>query len=212
MAAKNIIADLNKGEKLNGDNYNIWHWKVQYILEEQQVLEILNFVIVEPKQGSTTQHKRDQKVFQTWKRKNNIVHITLLSCMTNKLIYEFEEYATAQGMWNALKKKFENVSDTKLKQLVIKFDNYKKRPENNIRQHLQEMSNMMLELKIARHVLNDQQQVQDVVGSLPMGWEYMNAMLTHNDSIKTFANVQRHQELEEDRLMAMSNHPKVNMA
>ncbi|OMP00245.1 Zinc finger, CCHC-type [Corchorus olitorius] len=115
MAAKNIIADLNKSEKLNGDNYNIWHRKVQYILEEQE-------------------------------------------------------------------------------------------------QHLQEMSNMMRELKIARHVLNDQQQVQVVVRSLPRGWEYMNAMLTHNDSIKTFADVQRHLELEEKRLMAMRIHPEVNMA
>ncbi|OMO63962.1 hypothetical protein COLO4_32152 [Corchorus olitorius] len=115
-------------------------------------------------------------------------------------------------MWNALKEKFRNVSDTKLKQLVIKFDNYKKRLENNMRRHLQEMSNMMRELKITGHVLNDQQQVQAVVHSLPRGWVYMNAMLTHNDNIKTFVDVQRHLELEEERLTAMSNHPEVNMA
>ncbi|OMP09168.1 hypothetical protein COLO4_05739 [Corchorus olitorius] len=132
--------------------------------------------------------------------------------MTDELICEFEEYATAQGMWNALKEKFRNVSDAKLKQLVIKFDNYKKRPENNMRQHMQEMSNMMRELKIARHVLNDQPQVQAVVRSLPRGWEYMNAMLTHNDSIKTFAEFQRHLELDEEPLIAMSNHPEINMA
>ncbi|OMP10799.1 hypothetical protein COLO4_04258 [Corchorus olitorius] len=83
---------------------------------------------------------------------------------------------------------------------------------SNMRQHLQEMSNMMRELKIVGHVLNDQQQVQAVVRSLPRGWEYMNAMLTHNDSITTFVDVQRHLELEEERLMAMSNHPEVNMA
>ncbi|OMO59098.1 Zinc finger, CCHC-type [Corchorus olitorius] len=176
MAAKNIIADLNTGEKLNGDNYNIWHRKVQYIL-----------------------------------RNKSIARIKLVSCMTDELICEFEEYATAQGMWNTLKEKFGNVSDTKLKQLVIKYDNYKKRPENNMRQHLQEMSNMMRELKIVGHVLNDQQ-VQAVVRSLPRGWEYMNAMLTHNDKFKTFADVQRHLELEEERLMAMNNHPEVNIA
>ncbi|OMO53257.1 Zinc finger, CCHC-type [Corchorus capsularis] len=141
------------------------------------------FVMAELEQGSTAQHKRDQEAFQTWKRKNSIARITLLSCMTDELICEFEEYATAQGMWNALKEKFGNVSDTKLKQLVIKFDNYKKHPENNMGLHLQEM-----------------------------GWEYMNAMFIHNASIKTFADVQRHLELEEERLMAMSNHPEVNMA
>ena len=32
--SKNIVAELNKGEKLNGDNYEIWSLKIQYVLEE----------------------------------------------------------------------------------------------------------------------------------------------------------------------------------
>ena len=40
--SKNIVTELNKGKKLNGDNYNIWHRKVLYILEEQETLEALN--------------------------------------------------------------------------------------------------------------------------------------------------------------------------
>ena len=53
MALKTIVADLNKGEKLNGDNYDIWHRKVQYILEEQEVLETLNNIMNEPERGNT---------------------------------------------------------------------------------------------------------------------------------------------------------------
>ena len=41
-AFKNIVVELNKGKKLNGDNYDIWHHKIQYILEEQETLEALN--------------------------------------------------------------------------------------------------------------------------------------------------------------------------
>ena len=48
MATKNIIAELNKGEKLNGDNYNIWHLKMQYVLEEQDALEAITNVMNEP--------------------------------------------------------------------------------------------------------------------------------------------------------------------
>ena len=48
MTSKNIIADLNKGEKLNGDNYNMWHLKIQYVLEEQEVLETINAEMEEP--------------------------------------------------------------------------------------------------------------------------------------------------------------------
>ena len=45
-AAKNIVAELNKGEKLNGDNYTIWSMKIQYVLEEQEALEVLKMSIL----------------------------------------------------------------------------------------------------------------------------------------------------------------------
>ena len=61
---KNIIAELNKGEKLNGDNYKIWHHKVQYIFEEQEAFETLNHIMQEPKQGNSTQHRKDQEHYK----------------------------------------------------------------------------------------------------------------------------------------------------
>ena len=42
---KNIITELNKDEKLNDDNYEVWHRKVQYILVKQEALETLNHVM-----------------------------------------------------------------------------------------------------------------------------------------------------------------------
>ena len=62
-ATKNIIVDLNKGEKLNGDNYEIWHRKVRYILEEQETLETMNHIMQEPEQGKSAQHRRDQEAY-----------------------------------------------------------------------------------------------------------------------------------------------------
>ena len=34
IVSNNIIVELNKGEKLNYDNYNIWHLKLQFVLKE----------------------------------------------------------------------------------------------------------------------------------------------------------------------------------
>ena len=62
-ASKTIVADLNKGEKLIGDNYDIWHRKVQFILKEQEVLETLNHTMDEPEHGISAQHKRDQEAY-----------------------------------------------------------------------------------------------------------------------------------------------------
>ena len=63
------------------------------------------------------------------------------------------------------------------------------------------MSNMMSEQRGADHELTDEQQVQAVVRSLPSSWEHLRINLTHNENIKTFDDVARHVELEEDRLL-----------
>ncbi|KAI9096332.1 hypothetical protein K1719_026051 [Acacia pycnantha] len=59
MATKGIIVEQNKGDKLNGDNWDIWHHKVQYILEEQEVVKPLTTLFVEPEARTTTQHRRN---------------------------------------------------------------------------------------------------------------------------------------------------------
>ncbi|KAI9178210.1 hypothetical protein LWI28_023901 [Acer negundo] len=64
---------------MNGDNYEMWHQKVQLILKEQEALETITNTMLEPMNGSTAQHKRDMETYQTWKMKNNLAHITMLS-------------------------------------------------------------------------------------------------------------------------------------
>ena len=63
--SKNITAELNKGEKLNGDNYDIWHRKIQYILEEQDALETLTNTIILPQSDTSAQSRKDIKIYQT---------------------------------------------------------------------------------------------------------------------------------------------------
>ena len=211
-ASKSIVAELNKGEKLNGDNYEMWHRKVQLILEEQEALETLTNTMVEPPVGNTAQHRRDMETYQTWKRKNSLARITMLSNMTDALMCENEGFDTAQDMWIALKDKFGGTSTTKLRRLTIKFDTYRKRQNHDMRQHLREMSNMIRELKSAGHTLTDEQQIQAVIRSLPNSWENIKINMTHNDNIKTFDDISRHVELEDERLEAAKASGQLYMA
>ncbi|ESQ38716.1 hypothetical protein EUTSA_v10029402mg, partial [Eutrema salsugineum] len=172
-ACKNIIAELNRGDKLDGENYDIWYRKVQYVLEEQEVKETLFHHMEEPEHGTTTQHEKDQQTYVVWKRKNSIARITLLSCMQDDLMCEFEEYETAKGVWEALKDKFGATSATKLRRLNQRFNDYKKRPNQSMMQHLRIMSNMIRELKNAGQIMSNEQQVQAVLRSLPESWDHM---------------------------------------
>ena len=71
MANKNIVADLTKGEKLDGTNYDMWHRKIQYLLNEQEVLKTLTNVMMRPKYGNTAQHRRDLEVYKSWVKKDH---------------------------------------------------------------------------------------------------------------------------------------------
>ena len=50
-----------KGKKLDDNNYDMWHRKIQYLLNEQEVLETLAIAIIQPKEGNSTQHHCDIK-------------------------------------------------------------------------------------------------------------------------------------------------------
>jgi len=71
--------------------------------------------MIEPENGTSAQHKRDQETYKVWKRKNSIARIMLLSGMQDDLMCEFEEYQTAQEIWLALKEHYGGTSTTKLR-------------------------------------------------------------------------------------------------
>ena len=48
---------------MDGDNYDIWHRKIQYILNEQEVLEILTQEMTTPEDGNTAQHRHDREAY-----------------------------------------------------------------------------------------------------------------------------------------------------
>ena len=212
MASKGIVADLNKGEKLDGENYNIWHHKIQYVLNEQEVLETLTHSLGKPNEGSTEQHQRDLAANESWHKNDLCMRFTMLSSMHNDLIGKFEQYTTVQDMWKALKLRYEGTSATILHGLTMKFDSYKMHSEHMMKQHLRAMSSMIRKLKSAGNNLTDKQQVQAVIRSLPSSWETMCQNLTHNENIKTFDDVTHHLELEAKRLEAAKPISSVHMA
>ncbi|XP_060215057.1 uncharacterized protein LOC132641932 isoform X3 [Lycium barbarum] len=155
LLRKTLLLSLNKGLKLNGDNYETWSFKVQYVLEEQEALEAINNVMNEPEDGNTVQHRRDREAYYAWRKKDSTARITLLSTLDDDILREFKDHQRAMELWIALKNRFGTCSTARLRSLTIKFDSYKKRLEHSMKTHLRQMTNMIGELKDAGHVLTD---------------------------------------------------------
>jgi hypothetical protein len=212
MCVISLCIFLNKREKLDGDNYDIWHHMIQYVLNEQEVLKTLTHSLSAPEQGDTEQHTRDLAAFESWRKKDRCARFTMLSSMHNNLIGEFEKYPTAQELWKALKVRYGGTSATRLRGLTMKFDSYKMHSKHTMKQHLRAISTMIRELKIAGNNLTNEQQVQVVIRSLPSSWETMSQNMTHNENIKSFDDVARHLELEAEPLEAAKPNGSVYMA
>uniref|UniRef100_A0A2N9GY51 Uncharacterized protein n=1 Tax=Fagus sylvatica TaxID=28930 RepID=A0A2N9GY51_FAGSY len=80
--------------------------------------------------------------------------------MYDDLIGEYETFQNAKGMWDQLKFDFGGTSTARLRSLVLKFKVYRKDPKHTMTEHLRMMFGMIRDLKVARNVLTDEQQVQ----------------------------------------------------
>ena len=64
-ASKAIVAKLNKDLKLNGENYEVWAMKIEYVLEEQDALGSIFETMEVPPLGNEPQDVRALEVYQT---------------------------------------------------------------------------------------------------------------------------------------------------
>ena len=156
--------------------------------------------MVVPEHAKTTQHRRDMEAYQAHKCKDRVACILMLNSMRNDLMLCFEKHYLALEVWDAIKVQYGGTLTTRLRQLTLKFDAYKKQSNHTMRQHLAIMSNMISKLRGVGHELIDKQHAHVVIRSLPSSWEHLHINLTHNN-IKTFDDVARHVELEEDHLL-----------
>ncbi|KAL7225170.1 hypothetical protein ACSBR1_020535 [Camellia fascicularis] len=141
MFSKNIIDEVNKGDKLDGNNYDIWHMKVHYLLNVQELFDHLTNIVAIPEAGNTIQHRRDQDTYANWFKRDRSVHFTLLSYIN------VESIALTYG----------GMTTTRLCALTLKFNQYVMDPKHTIAEHLRVMSAMIREMKAAGNDLTDEQ-------------------------------------------------------
>ncbi|KAK2994180.1 hypothetical protein RJ640_018165 [Escallonia rubra] len=144
---------------------------MKFMLNEQELEEHLTKEMVAPTEA---QPLRDHTAYQKWNQKDRSARYTLLSSLQNDLIGQYDELPTCKALWEQLKFSFGGTSTTRLRSLVIKFEEYTKDP---------------------KHTMNEQQ-VRAVIRSLPASWANMKQILTHSENIKNFSDVSQHVILE----------------
>ena len=97
------------------------------------------------------------EAYQEYKCKDRITRILLLSSIRNDIMLHFERQRSAQVAWDVVKVQYGGTSTTRLRQLTLKFNGYKKHQNHTMKQHLMVMFNMISELRAAGHDMTDEQ-------------------------------------------------------
>ena len=99
MATNQLIAELNKDNKLNGKNYDLQKIKVTFLLNDQEQLEHTENSRVPHimTEGVTeAQYCRAVDAYTAWHKKDSRARIILLSSMDDDLMVEYQQYHTAK--------------------------------------------------------------------------------------------------------------------
>ena len=116
------IGSMPVNEKLDGTNYDLWSLKVQFLLNNGDMVEFLTASMYPPVERdehgndvtTSEQYKEKPKAYQTWFKRDRSACYTLLSCMHDDLLGEFEGCPTTKDMWDRLKIRFSQTSATRL--------------------------------------------------------------------------------------------------
>ncbi|KAL0396347.1 UNVERIFIED_CONTAM: hypothetical protein Scaly_0083100 [Sesamum calycinum] len=74
---------------------------------------------IEPENGQTAQYRRELDAYNKWLEQDMSARFTMLSCMHDNLIREYEKYPTAKEFWEVLKVAYGSTSATRLRALTL---------------------------------------------------------------------------------------------
>ena len=103
------------------------------------------------------QYKEDLKTYHAWFKSHYSAHYTVLSCMHDDLLGEFERFSTPKDMWARVKIKFGQTSATRLHTLQLKWMQYTIDFGHNISEHLRTISAMVRHLKVLGRDISDEE-------------------------------------------------------
>ncbi|KAL0295542.1 UNVERIFIED_CONTAM: hypothetical protein Scaly_3099700 [Sesamum calycinum] len=79
---------------------------------------------IEPENGQTAQYRRELDAYNKWLEQVMSAWFTMLSCMHDNLIREYEKYPMAKEFWEVLKVAYGSTSATRLRALTFRFKQY----------------------------------------------------------------------------------------
>ena len=173
MASNSVFSELIRGYKLDGPNFTVWKRKIMYLLTAENIDYVIDVPkSKKPNNDASNEEKRSYLLeHETCAKDNKRAHIFMLGSMTDSLVAEYESEQIARKIMGKLEKDFGDVSLVKVLSLVNHFLSTKMNEGASVNEHINKLSVLAEELKIAGYPFQEEVQVMVVLNSLPYLWE-----------------------------------------
>jgi len=144
---------------LTATNYTSWSIRVQAIMEDQGVWEIM-----EPS------GERDAMAVAAARAKDRKAKAHLLQCLPDDLLMQVAGKKTGKEVWDSLKARFvgeERVKEARLQTLKSEFDALKMKTEDSIDQYVGQLTSMSVRYANIGGLLNDTALVKKLFDTVP---------------------------------------------
>ena len=130
--------------------------------------------------------------------------------MTDSLAAEYEGEQIARKIMGKLEKDFGDVSLVKVLSLVNCFLSTKMNEGASVNEHINKLSILAEELKVAGYPFQEEVQVMVVLNSLPYSWEQFKMSFCHSERTLNMRNLRHHLLMEEDRKLSQEKERNSN--
>lgn len=156
-----------------------------------------------PNNDASNEKKRSYLLeYEAWAKDNKRARIFMLGSMTDTLAAEYESEQIARKIMGKLEKDFGDVSLVKVLSLVNCFLSTKMNEGASVNEHINKLSVLAEELKVAGYPFQEEVQVMVVLNSLPYSWEQFKMSFCHSERTLNMRNLRHHLLMEEDRKLS----------
>ena len=96
---------------------------------------------------ATQEYKARLVEYQTWCKKDRKARYTLLCCMHDDLIGEFDVFPTAKEIWDNIRIQYGQTSETRLQALHLKWMSYVIDSTRSVTEHIRALQSMIRDLR-----------------------------------------------------------------
>lgn len=148
-------------EKLNNDNYFVWKFRVEMILEKEGY-----WSVIEEDEPS------DEMKSNTWKKNNKQAMATIALTVENDQLVHIRKHRTAKAMWEALRQYHEKGTGNHSVQLIKEICTRRLEEGGDMEQHINWMTTMFQKIDdLGEEKLSEKWMVGILFGQLPRSYD-----------------------------------------